>query len=333
MTGIILTTADSVVKYPRPTTPYQIGIWLSTALISTYCLTSVLLYVLIRYTKVDSTKRDYKDSVVVLTNELVKLLACSTIYGVYHRRFILTQVMQRSVLRKGVWYAVPAFVYAVYNRLTFMNLSAVDPPTYQVFMQTRILFTGIAYQVFLNRNLSILQWIALLLLTLGVAWRHLFSMEQCTISAVLGIIFQASLSSFAGAFNERLLKDDDGPTVFEQNFFMYLFGSIFSIIAVYIENPNPNTWVVGTASPYFWLIVGISAVLGIVASLIIKYINVIAKTFATASEVMLNGMVAYLLLGCSLTGIDISSYAIIMFSICLYNFRHICYVSEKNEKC
>ena len=44
-------------------------------------------------------------------------------------------------------YLVPAFLYCLYNNLSFVNLSVFDPTTYFMFMQIRLLMTGIIYQV------------------------------------------------------------------------------------------------------------------------------------------------------------------------------------------
>ena len=62
---------------------------------------------------------------------------------------------------------VPALLYCFYNNLAFTNLAIFDPTTYFMFMQTRLLMTGIIYQFLFKRKLSGKQWISLLILTLG----------------------------------------------------------------------------------------------------------------------------------------------------------------------
>ena len=42
---------------------------------------------------------------------------------------------------------VPASLYCLYNNLSFENLSIFDPTTYFIFMQIRLLMTGVIYQV------------------------------------------------------------------------------------------------------------------------------------------------------------------------------------------
>ena len=65
------------------------------------------------------------------------------------------------------YYMIPAFLYCLYNNLAFTNLANFDPTTYFMFMQIRLLMTGVIYQFLFKRKLSGKQWISLLILTLG----------------------------------------------------------------------------------------------------------------------------------------------------------------------
>ena len=80
-----------------------------------------------------------------------------------------TKLFSESWKNKKIlaYYMVPAFLYCLYNNLTFQNLKIFDPTTYFMFMQLRLLMTGVIYQFLFNRKLSGKQWISLLILTLG----------------------------------------------------------------------------------------------------------------------------------------------------------------------
>ena len=52
-------------------------------------------------------------------------------------------------------------------RLQFYFLKYVDPATYQILGNLKIITTGVLFRVFLRRQLSLLQWIALFLLAVG----------------------------------------------------------------------------------------------------------------------------------------------------------------------
>ena len=73
-------------------------------------------------------------------------------------------VKNRKVLFQ---YMIPACLYCFYNNLAFTNLANFDPTSYFMFMQTRLLMTGIIYQFLFRRKLSCKQWISLLILTVG----------------------------------------------------------------------------------------------------------------------------------------------------------------------
>ena len=86
------------------------------------------------------------------------------------------------------YYMIPAFLYCLYNNLSFTNLANFDPTTYFMFLQIRLLLTGVIYQVIrylvtsvdighpinlvsfqflFKRRLSSIQWFSLLLVTIG----------------------------------------------------------------------------------------------------------------------------------------------------------------------
>lgn len=69
--------------------------------------------------------------------------------------------------RVAALYIVPAVIYLVHNNIQFFTLRYLDPATYQVLGNLKIVSTGVLFRFALGRQLTRLQWIALLLLTLG----------------------------------------------------------------------------------------------------------------------------------------------------------------------
>ena len=77
---------------------------------------------------------------VILALTLAKLLSSS-----HSISQLLSEIHKhRTIL---VYYMIPALLYCLYNNLAFINLSYFDPTTYFMFMQIRLLMTGIIYQV------------------------------------------------------------------------------------------------------------------------------------------------------------------------------------------
>ncbi|KAK8923424.1 CMP-sialic acid transporter 1 [Platanthera zijinensis] len=64
-------------------------------------------------------------------------------------------------------FVVPSVIYLVHNNVQFATLTYVDPLTYQIMGNLKIVTTGILFRLFLKRKLSILQWLAIILLVVG----------------------------------------------------------------------------------------------------------------------------------------------------------------------
>lgn len=227
--------------------------------------------------------------------------------------------------RDGLPYAVSSLLYAVYNNLTFFNLSRVDPGTYQVLMQTRILFTGILFTFFLKTDLSVRKWFALLLLTIGVTAKYVApgtSMHMSLMSVTL-ILLQALLSALAGVYNEYVLKKQAHMSIHYQNFFMYFYALFFNGIIGAVTDPASYSlhslfnWF-QLAKPIFIPIVLFGASTGLAAAFILKFINVIVKAFASAVEVLLTAVLAALILNEMLTVNDVIAAIIVMISVYAY---------------
>lgn len=286
-----------------------------------YTTGGVVFFLLIRYSKKLEKEGalKYDNAAAVFFIELVKWTF--SVCAMYYRtgKFLPVSVFKEGSWRVGMYYAVPSLLYFIYNNFTFFNLNIFDPATYQVFMQTRVLFTGVLYSMIFHKHLSRQKWIALVLLTFGIASKY-FDWSMTIDSRVLFMLFQASLSSFAGVYNEFLLKRDISMDVNEQNYFMYTFALFFNLgFGLYT---NPEYYTSGKVfsnlnSIFFWIVLT-GAMMGICASLVLKFINVIVKAFASATEVLITAVLAAMFLGEALTGKDLIACFIVMAAIYLY---------------
>lgn len=216
----------------------------------------------------------FNSIVVVLLTELVKLLICVAIYLFTPRGTIHDLIKDlRANRRLLVLYLLPAFLYCLYNNLTFINLKLFDLTTYYCLMQFRIVLTALIYQVIFQRKLTLIQWISLLILTTGCLikeyglYAHIsqrntttFPVSDSTISHEPDttqsntspslkfvrlsslLLLQMFCSCFAGVYNEYLLKDSstsETADVIIQNMFMYL-DSILCNVVVYTLAPSPS---------------------------------------------------------------------------------------------
>eukprot|EP00042_Codosiga_hollandica_P045788 m.470755 g.470755 ORF g.470755 m.470755 type:complete len:173 (+) comp57100_c0_seq16:601-1119(+) len=65
--------------------------------------------------------------------------------------------------------SVPALCFYFQNFLIFIAITALDVTTYQVTFQLKLLITGLFSVLLLGKKLNSFQWLALVVLTIGVA--------------------------------------------------------------------------------------------------------------------------------------------------------------------
>merc|ERR1712195_415364 len=121
----------------------------------------------------------------------------------------------RQLLRSSV----PALLYLVQNNLQYIAVSNMQPATYSVVYQLKILSTALLSVLILGRSLKPDKWVALALLTLGVVVITASEVSKggvskddnlnlplgltCTLIAIL-------TSGSAGVYFELMLKEKAG---------------------------------------------------------------------------------------------------------------------------
>ncbi len=74
------------------------------------------------------------------------VVAMLPLFSFSHSVSVLTNEISKSRWMMP-YYMVPAFLYCLYNNLSFTNLAIFDPTSYFMFLQLRLLMTGVIYQV------------------------------------------------------------------------------------------------------------------------------------------------------------------------------------------
>ncbi|KAH9812732.1 nucleotide-sugar transporter-domain-containing protein [Melampsora americana] len=129
-----------------------------------------------------------------------------------------------EVFQPGWWkLSVPAIMFVVQNNLQYIAASNLSVPLFQITYQLKILTTALCSVLLLNRTLYKSQWIALFLLSIGVAAVQLHAQAEDhpsrpalekvqapkQMNQLLGLVsvLLACLSSgFASVYLERVLK-------------------------------------------------------------------------------------------------------------------------------
>lgn len=192
-------------------------------------------------------------------------------------------------------YPIPSLIYLIHNNVQFATLTYVDTSTYQIMGNLKIVTTGILFRVFLRRKLSNLQWMAIVLLTVGTTTSQIKGCGEGNcgsvfsspyIGYVLGIV-SAVLSALAGVYTEFLMKKTN-ESLYWQNTQLYVFGVLFNFLRLLLEGGWPKIW--GLCDGYdfvTWLVVLNLGCTGLLVSWIMKYADNIVKVYATSMAMLL----------------------------------------------
>ncbi|KAI9480725.1 MAG: UDP-galactose transporter [Benjaminiella poitrasii] len=191
-----------------------------------------------RYTRASvSPDKLYLASTAVLMSEVIKSTACAiVIYTLLpkHGRSLqkLAVFLYREIIvnwRQTVKLAIPAILYLIQNNLQYIAATNLDAATFQITYQFKILTTAFFTVVILHRKLSSTKWLALGVLTIGIAlvvlpknalqiWFGLVDsaiQEQQEVNVIgnqsntkgLTSVFAACiLSGIAGVYFEKIVK-------------------------------------------------------------------------------------------------------------------------------
>ncbi|XP_071540709.1 UDP-galactose transporter senju-like isoform X2 [Panulirus ornatus] len=282
----------------------------------------------------------YNTVTVVLLTEATKLVA-SLIIFLKDKLSTLIADMRIHVYVLGL-YMIPALLYCLYNNLAFVNLAAFDPTTYFLFLQLRVVVTGIIFQVLFKKQLSKRQWISLIILTIGCVVKQLSMSKkpeassaetEATFKAVFSnlisihtglLLVQVFCSCLAGVYNEKLLKDTGAEVhIMVQNVFMYTDSIFCNVVVLFCRgeliSAFTTTSLLQVWQPAVIVIILNNAAVGIVTSFFLRSLNSILKTFASALELMFTAVLSWVIFGipvdwCTAIAIALVSYATYMYA-------------------
>jgi len=319
----------------------------SLAVFITYMGMFVAQGMLVTASRNGSSSYSYNTVTVVLLTEMMKLMFSSIIYfkdasvwslfeGVCKYRWVL------------LLYLVPATLYCLYNNLSFLSLAYFDPTTYFMFMQIRLLLTGLIYQILFKKTLSGKQWFSLALLTVGCMIHAGGTSSGGTSSDsgtnfmqfIMGcafVLIQVLCSVFAGVYNEYLIKKEGAEIhIMIQNVFMYLDSILCNVILLGVKGDLASAFSSSSlASINQTLVLTLilnNSVLGIITSLFLKKLNSILKAFASALELVFTALLSVPILGIPLTLHTVLALCLISVAVVMYAQNPVQSQKSESEK-
>uniref|UniRef100_A0A914HYV7 Trafficking protein particle complex subunit 5 n=1 Tax=Globodera rostochiensis TaxID=31243 RepID=A0A914HYV7_GLORO len=291
----------------------------------------------------------YLSSTAVLMSEIVKFFTCIVVL-VHQNKWNFGRFWRDLDAKDSLKVGVPALFYVVQNNLLFLALSKLDAATYQVTYQLKILTTAFFSVTMLNKKLDLIKWLALLLLTSGVALVQLpkgSSGSPSTASSsrvedavgtdnenqkdaagdgfvgLFAILAACCSSGFAGVYLEKILKTSQ-VQLWVRNLqlaFFSIFGA-FAMTWIY-DWGQVQQW--GFFQGYnwiIWLVVALQAYGGLVVALVVKYADNILKGFAVSLSILLSSFVSWAFLDDFEPSLSfVLGASIVIFSTFLYGYE------------
>lgn len=258
------------------------------------------------------------------------------------------------------WYGIPAGLYALGDVLTYVNLRSFDPATLHLLGEMKLVVTAVVHQLFFHRRLNKYHWTALALITLGCIIKALDSMELSSGSNSTGhdngngnnnekddidahtqqqqmphptalnyilIAVNIALSTVAGVYNEKLLKDKPHLSINLQNMCLYLDGIIFLTLGMLfglsetgsiVDALSPSSLKTLFSQPTVLSMAVIMSVAGIVTSRFLKVFDSIRKSVAVALVVVSLPFLSRLCFGTPITAKMLVACALVIGGMYLY---------------
>jgi UDP-sugar transporter A1/2/3 len=330
------------------------------------------------YSTTQSNKSPLEDLLVITIGELLKFVTC---FAVATHEFLMLpskaapgQPDRAGYLRSLCnWtemakISVPGLIYLVQNQLIFFSIDRLPGPVYQVTYQLKIVAAAVVARVFIAKMLSYEKWLALWMLTVGVAICNLtggegkvvsfdFSefVKSVTSAGFLAAIGACFCSGLAGVYFEAVLKGGN-TSLWVRN--VHLAGASILLAAgnfVYLERARLTPkeggvvdWiklgleVVGelreftlNISTVMWIVILLQAYGGILVSLVIKHIGTVEKAFAASMSILLTTAISlaafpdFVVSGTFFIGAFLVGVSVYLYSVGLT--RHTPATAEKKQ--
>uniref|UniRef100_F1L447 UDP-galactose translocator 1 n=1 Tax=Ascaris suum TaxID=6253 RepID=F1L447_ASCSU len=258
----------------------------------------------VRYTRSTTPPAElYSSTTVVLMSEIVKLLI--TIFFLFHTNNSSFSEFKKCISEEFIGkpvdlikMSVPSIVYAIQNNLDFIALSNLDAGTYQVTAQLKVVTTAIFMMLILGRRFSFRRWLAIIWLFMGVAAVQVNTVEgqrdaktaaDNYLLGLMAVLLTCVTAGFAGVYFEMMLKDGTSTPLWIRNLQMYSCGVVSASVACYLGDFNAIVSR-GFFHGYNYKVVSIIGFLsvgGIYISLVMKYLDNLYKSFASAVSIIL----------------------------------------------
>eukprot|EP01060_Flectonema_neradi_P010584 TRINITY_DN1767_c0_g1_i1.p1 TRINITY_DN1767_c0_g1~~TRINITY_DN1767_c0_g1_i1.p1 ORF type:complete len:399 (+),score=83.50 TRINITY_DN1767_c0_g1_i1:53-1198(+) len=248
-----------------------------------------------------------------------------------------------SSFSQNLMILIPSGLYTLQNNLQYFAASHLDPPTYQVLSQMKLITTALLSILILNKKLSMLQWIAIILLGIGIALVQTSqdtgdtgsnesstggsgsSIDASRMFGFIAVFIACCTSGLAGVYLEKIVKQTK-PSVWIRNMQLASWGLLVGLMASYFK--DYDAIVEGGFFQGFkeivWVVVALQSVGGILIAVVVKYSDNIVKGFATGLSIVSSATASVWLFSFIFTLQYVLGATIVIVSVYLYSVQPAC---------
>ncbi|XP_076443232.1 putative UDP-sugar transporter protein SLC35A4 isoform X2 [Babylonia areolata] len=216
--------------------------------------------------------------------------------------------------RQALPFAVPAVLYSVNNNLAVFMQVHMDPATYQVLGNLKIVTTAVLYRL-------ILKSLGNMVGKGDVDLRH----QYITLTGLLAILTYCLISALAGVYTEFILKKDPHTSLHLQNMMLYTFSISLNLAGWFVSQSRTALAERGTAfqlfegfSFYTWLVILTQALNGLGMSVVFKHGSNLVRLFVISCAMVVSTTLSILVLGVSLNILYFVTLFLVIVAIYLY---------------
>ncbi|NWR67645.1 S35A4 protein, partial [Bucorvus abyssinicus] len=259
-------------------------------------------------------------SIVVLV-ELTKLLLSLLFLLTCDRQLLGAAVSWHQVAP----FALSALLYAANNNLVVHMQLFMDPSTFQLLSNLKIVSTALLYSLFLRQRLGVRRWLALLLLlAAGVSYScgglrgpgspAAMQLHVTGVGLLLLAVY-CLISGLSAVYTEAILKAQVLPLSL-QNLFLYCFGVLLNLMG-YCWSGAEGGFLEGFSS-WALVIVVSQALNGLIMSVVMKHSSNITRLFVISCSILVNALLSVTLFNLQLTPLFFVAVACIGLAVHLY---------------
>ncbi|CAD5224989.1 unnamed protein product [Bursaphelenchus okinawaensis] len=270
-------------------------------------------------------------TVNVFLMDVIKLCLCSAVI-IFNERSIFKFVkdVKESVFGNPVEtmkICVPSIIYTLQNNLYYIALSNLESTTFCITYQMKILTTAIMLRFVLAKQLSNMQWLALVILIAGVTDVQMqyqppadnSKVEQRPFVGFVAVMTMCFTSAFAGVYMEKVLKQSSA-SVWMQNIRLALFGMVLSTISILYQDFDGirEYGFFRGFDTLVWVMTFTNSAGGLLISIVIKYADNILKAYAQSMAIVGAALGSWMLFDFVPNFLFLVGMLLVMVSIVMY---------------